>query len=347
LIRNIKVAGAWTPIASNWGENFYFGNNENATGGVPYVKGIRTNIFDQIQDVQAEASKRTGRPLTSLEAQNYWFDSGMHFITSQPGKWIKLEWTKLRRLLQSDLPSGIYSYPLETKFYHSYLRFLPGYGLMFPLFIAGLVAMPWTRKTILFVVYLSLQTGILLLYWPEERYLLPVLPLLMIGAGAVALMVQRPFAHRGKLVACIAALLLCVYVNVRPILPGGTAAWYSNASSAHFAQKEFRASTFMAHEALKQNQNFAEAWTNLGSSLYAQGNFQAARKAWLQAVRINPAHVMTLRNLAISYENEDRKISLMWWQRTLNAATSQKLPAVTISAIKTKIHELQRESERP
>jgi 4-amino-4-deoxy-L-arabinose transferase-like glycosyltransferase len=340
LIRNVTIAGAWTPVASNWGENFYFGNNERATGGVPYVEGIRTNIFDQIQDVQKEASKRAGRSLNSLEAQRFWFDAGMNYILNRPIGWMKLEWLKFRRMLQSVLPSGIYSYPLETKFYHSYLRFIPGYGLMFPIWIAGLLGMRFTPKTTLYFLFLLLQIAILLLYWSEERYLLPILPFLMMAGGCIIFISNNAMEGRTILIGCVAALILCVYVNIYPVLPGGTAAWYSNASSAHFADREFREAAFMAREALKQDRNFVEAWTNLGSSLYAQGNVDVARKAWLQAIRIRPNHVMTLRNLAISYEKEDRHASRIWWQRALIAASMQGLPPVTINAIKGRMNEL-------
>ncbi len=338
LIRNVSVSRAWTPVASNWGENFYFGNNPGATGGVPHVAGIRTNIFDQIHDVQKEASKRAGRTLNSLEAQRFWFREGLAFIIEHPIQWLKLEWTKFRRMLQAHLPSGIYSYSIEAKRYHPYLRFTLGYGLIFPLFVLGLLEIPWNKRTALFIAYLGIQISIILLYWPEERYLLPIIPFLMMGAGCIASLTTKTLSSKRKAALCAAALLLCLYVNLRPVLPGGLAAWCSNASSAHFARNEFRESHSMALEALKQDQNSVEAWTNLGSSLYAQGNIQDARKAWLQALRINPSDVMSMRNLAISYEKDDKNTSLIWWERTLKAAIDQQLPDETVIAVRKKVN---------
>jgi tetratricopeptide (TPR) repeat protein len=341
FIRNIAVAGAWTPVASNWGENFYFGNHPKATGGVPYVAGIRTNIFDQIMDVETEASRRAGRKLDSLEAQRFWFQQGMNFIKQQPAAWLKLEWIKFRRMLQDRLPSGIYSYPIETTIYHPYLRFFPGYGLIFPLFIGGLLAMPFPKKTVLFLVYLAVQIGVLLLYWPEERYLLPIIPFLMIGAGCIALFSKRIMRSPVRVAGCAAALLLCLYVNIHPVVPGGTAAWFSNASSAHFARQEYGQATELALKAVQLDPNSQEAWTNLGSALYAQGNLQKARGAWLNSLKINPLHLMTLRNLAISYEKQDEKAALLYWERALTVARRQQVPSETISAIEQRIFELQ------
>ncbi|MCI0416756.1 glycosyltransferase family 39 protein [bacterium] len=340
LVRNISVAGAWTPVASNWGENFYFANSPEATGAHPLIKGIRSNILDQIPDVQKEASRRAGRKLTSLEAQRFWFREGWKFIRTQPLNWIKLESVKLRRMLQRHIPSGIYSYPLETKFYHHYLTYFPGYGLLFPLFFAGLPAIPWNRRTVLFLIYLATQAGLLLLYWPEERYMLPVIPFLIMGAGCLVLIKRESFKPSGRLIACAAGLLLCLYANLNLIPPRGISAWYSNASSAHFSKQEFQQAAFMASEALKLDRGYVEAWTNLGSALFTIGKTQEARNAWLQALRYNSSDVMTLRNLAISYERENRGTSLVWWERTLKAAMAQELPPETITAIKNRISEL-------
>jgi len=341
LIRNISVAGAWTPVASNWGENFYFANSPEATGAHPMIKGIRSNILDQIPDVQKEASRRAGRKLTSLEAQRFWFREGWNFIWNRPLDWIKLEWVKLRRMLQRQIPSGIYSYPLETKFYHPYLKYFIGYGLLFPLFFAGLLAMPWNRRTALFLIYLSTQAGVLLLYWPEERYMLPVIPFLIMGAGCIIGIKRESLKPSGRLIACSLGLLLCIYVNLNPIPPRGTSAWYSNASAAHFSKQEFQQAGFMASEALQLDPGYVEAWTNFGSALYTLGKIQEARNAWLQALRYDPSNVMALRNLAISYEKENRETSLVWWERTLKAAITQELPAETIAAIKNRVSELQ------
>ncbi len=340
LMRNISVAGAWTPVASNWGENFYFANSPEATGAHPMIKGIRSNILDQIPDVQKEASRRAGRKLTSLEAQRFWFREGWNFIKGQPLDWIKLESVKLRRMFQRHIPSGIYSYPLETKFYHGYLRFIIGYGLLFPLFFVGLLAIPWNRKTFLFLIYLATQAGVLLLYWPEERYMLPVIPFLMMGAGCLAYIKRESFKPTGRLIVCILGLLFSLYANLSPIPPRGTSAWYSNASAAHFSKQEFQQAAFMASKALKLDPAYVEAWTNWGSALYSMGKTQEARSAWQHGLRYDPSNVMAMRNLAISYEKENREASLVWWDRTLQAALAQELPAETIAAIRNRINEL-------
>jgi tetratricopeptide (TPR) repeat protein len=302
------------------------------------VQGIRSNILDQIPDVQKEASRRAGRKLSSLEAQQFWFHEGRKFIFNHPMKWIRLESVKFRRMFQNQIPSGIYSYPRETKFYHSYLKYLIGYGFLFPLFFVGLLAIPWNNRTVLFLVYLAMQAAVLLLYWPEERYLLPVIPFLVMGAGCLILIKKESFKPSGKLIVCSLGLLLCLYVNVDPIPPRGTAAWFSNASAAHYAKREFQHAGFMASEALKRDPTYVEGWINLGSAAYELRRTEEARKAWLQALRYDPLNVMAQRNMAISYEQENRQTSLEWWERTLNAAIAQELPAEVITAIKHRIN---------
>ena len=343
LLRNISVAGAWTPVASNWGENFYFANGPEATGAFPRIKGVRQNIFDQIQDVQKEASRRAGRNLSSLEAQRFWFREGWKFIANRPIEWLKLEWVKLRRIFQSRMPSSIFSYPLETKFYHAYLNYLIGYGLLFPLFFVGLLGFPspWNKRTVIFLFYLVTQAAVLLLYWPDERFMLPLIPFLIMGAGCVILIKRDSLRFSGKLIVSIVGILFCLYVNLKPIPARGTSAWYSNASAAHFSKKEFQQSAFMASEALKLDRTYADGWTNLGSAVHMMGKTQDARNAWHQALRYEPSNVMALRNMAISYEKENREASLTWWKRTLDAAMAQQLPPETITAIRNRIRELQ------
>ena len=340
LVRNVNAAHAWTPVASNWGENFYFGNNSKATGGVPRVQGIRTNIFDQIADVQAEASKRAGRSLSSIEAQRFWFREGLSFIKNEPLAWLRLEWIKLRRMVQDWLPSGIYSYPLERKIYHPFFVLTIGYGLLFPLFAVGWMGMPFARKTFLFLIYLALQLLVLLLYWAEERYLLSAVPFLIMGAGCMALITKEKLRNPLRIGGAAVLLAFCIYANVNAIQPGGMSAWYSNASAAHFTKREFRQSAALALEALKLDANHAEAWTNLGSALYSMEKIPQARKAWQETLRIDPTDVMANRNLAISYEKENRIRALEFWEQTLSAATEKKLPAETIARIRERIAEL-------
>ena len=135
-------------------------------------------------------------------------------------------------------------------------------------------------------------------------------------------------------------LAFCIYANVNAIQPGGMSAWYSNASAAHFTKREFRQSAALALEALKLDANHAEAWTNLGSALYSMEKIPQARKAWQETLRIDPTDVMANRNLAISYEKENRIRALEFWERTLSAATDKKLPAETIARIQERIAEL-------
>jgi len=124
LIRNIAVSGHWTPVAANWGENFYMANNPNAAGTFSAIHGVRANLTYQIEDIKAEASRRAGRQMNNQEAQRYWFHQGLEFITKDPRGWLALMGKKVRRIFSRVEASTMYFYDLETKYFQPSLKFL-------------------------------------------------------------------------------------------------------------------------------------------------------------------------------------------------------------------------------
>jgi tetratricopeptide (TPR) repeat protein len=137
----------------------------------------------------------------------------------------------------------------------------------------------------------------------------------------------------------IVVWLLSNLLLVQPIR--GQEAWFANAASAYYAAGRNHEAERMAREAIKINQNYADAWVNLGAALYAQNRPDEAKEAWTNALKFAPDHLMALRNLALAVEQEDPQQALRLWQRALTAARAQHASPQTISAITAQIHRLQ------
>jgi tetratricopeptide (TPR) repeat protein len=342
LTRNVLTAHAWTAAASNWGENFYFANNPDATGTFSPAQGIGTNLQDQIRGVQQEASKRSGRNLTSLEAQRFWFREGLRFVTTQPMDWIRLELQKVQRLFSFREASSMYFFSLETKYFGLPLRTLfVGSSLILILSFAGVAFLPLRVETHLLLGFIVSQVLLLLVFWPELRFLLPLFPFLIpIAAGAVPLPWSFP-VMKAQTVIAVAGILICLGLNLIPLHgTGGTEAWYTNASAALFSRGDFGKASVMAERAVQLNPAYENGWVNLGAALFSSGQIAPARQAWQKALNLQKDDPVALRNLALSYEEEDPELALEYWDNCLAAARSRQFPAAELSAIEQQITQL-------
>lgn len=342
LARNVLTAHAWTAVASNWGENFYFANNPNATGTFSPVQGIGTNLQDQIRGVQLEASRRSGHTLTSLEAQRFWFREGLRFITMQPADWIRLELRKGQHLFATREASSMYFFSLESKYFDPPLSALfAGSLLLTILFFAGLAFIPLRVETHLLLGFVVSQVLLLFVFWPELRFLLPLFPFLIPIAGC-AVPLRRPIpAMKVRTIMAVAGIVVCILVNLIPLEgTGGAEAWYANASAALFNRADYPRAAEMANRAVQINPDCENGWVNLGAALFARGQAAPARQAWLTALQLQKDDPVALRNMALSYEKENPAVALEYWQRCLAAAKSRQLPAAEISAIEEQIGRL-------
>ena len=298
LIRNIAVAGQPTAVASNWGENFYMANNPLATGTFSAIPNVRANLQQQVDDVRQEASRRKGAALNAQQAQRFWFSQAVHYITGQPGAWFKLEARKIQKLFSWPEASTIYFYSLESSHFQPSLGFLfLDYGLVLALFFLGLAFLPSIKSAAVPLAFILTHAALMLIFWPELRFLLPVMPFLLVVAGNVArLQVNRKLA-----MVSVSGILLSLILNLLPQQgTGGREAWYANAASALIANREFQSGEKMARTSISINNQYADAWINLGVALWSQGRKTEARNAWSVALKLRPEDPVASKNLTLS-----------------------------------------------
>ena len=85
-IRNYAVGGGFYLTTSQFGPNFFIGNNPNADGTYMSLRFGRGAPEYERQDATELAEHATGRTLTPSEVSSYWTDRALDFITAHPAR---------------------------------------------------------------------------------------------------------------------------------------------------------------------------------------------------------------------------------------------------------------------
>ncbi len=196
-VRNLAVADDWSPAASHGGLNFYVGNNPSADGTYTPVSGISANLEGQQDDVRRAAEQALGRPVTDREASDYFYRFAWNWIRAQPRAASRLFLRKLWLTFSSASPWLNYSYRF---FLHDASTLLPAFfigpWILMPLGIAGLVIAapsptppdparsPERRAYLVWASFVPLYGIAVAAFFVADRYTLPLLVPLCVGAGA-------------------------------------------------------------------------------------------------------------------------------------------------------------------
>src|SRR5688500_2090393 len=121
LIRNYAVDGDFYLTTSQFGPNFYIGNNPQADGTYASIRFGRGAPEFERTDATEVAEASVGRPLSPSEVSSFWTGRAVGFITSQPLAWLKLMGRKLLLLMnrhemldtESQASDGESSWPIR------------------------------------------------------------------------------------------------------------------------------------------------------------------------------------------------------------------------------------------
>ena len=90
VVRNRIVGGQFYLTTSQFGPNFYIGNNPRSDGTYMSLRFGRGAPEYERQDATELAQEAMGRSLTPDEVSRYWTRQALSFITSQPAAWLRL-----------------------------------------------------------------------------------------------------------------------------------------------------------------------------------------------------------------------------------------------------------------
>ncbi len=220
LIRNVVIAHQWTFVSSHGGLNFYIGNGEGATGFYHVIPGISPTIGGQENDVRRVAERALGHPVSDAEASDYFFGLGRSWIEEHPATALALFLKKFAFVFSAQHIPLPHSYPFYLYDEKTALRFSAiGPWLLIPIGLVGVTfaARParW-REFIVWVAFIPAYAAAVAVFFVAERYRLPLLVPLAIGAGAAVDFIVRGFASRRLTPLAVPAVvltLLLVAVN--------------------------------------------------------------------------------------------------------------------------------------
>ena len=88
-IRNYAVGGGFYLTTSQFGPNFFIGNNPQADGTYMSLRFGRGAPEYERPDATELAEHALGRTLTPAEVSSYWTDRALDFVTGQPARWLR------------------------------------------------------------------------------------------------------------------------------------------------------------------------------------------------------------------------------------------------------------------
>ena len=304
-VRNAAVSGDFHLTTSQFGHNFFIGNNEAADGTYKPLLFARGDPRVEIQDAIDLAEKVSGRELSRGEVSDFYFQRGLRFIQSHPGDWARLMLRKLRLAFNAvELVDTEDQYThAEWSFVLRWTGLVMHFGLLAPLAFLG-VWVTWPQRSRLLPLYLlvSSYAAGLLVFYVFARYRMPLVPFLALFAAAGVCGLGGLF--RGRSAGQIAALcgsvfaftLFCNWPMIEP--DRMRSATHFNIGNELVARDRIDEGTHHYREAIRLDAGNALANHNLGAVLAEGGELAQAQAHFERALEITPHYAQARSNLA-------------------------------------------------
>jgi tetratricopeptide (TPR) repeat protein len=319
--RNAYVGGDFYITTSQFGPNFYIGNNPIADGTYQSLRYGRGAPEYERQDATDLAERALGRTLTPAEVSSYWTDRALDFIASRPVAWLKLVARKVALLWNA-------TEMLDTESQEAYAEWsLPlrlggtigHFGILVPLALFGVIV-TWPVRSRLWVLYamtLAYAASVVMFY-VFARYRYPLVPLLILFAAAGV--VELPARLRGRRghepllrqapggMWTVAAVAASAVVANWPILSPALMRAVTETNLGVALQSDGRLDEATAHyeRAIALSADYAPAYNNLATALRAGGRLGEAVATYGRAISLRPEYPEAHYNLANALLDEGK-----------------------------------------
>jgi tetratricopeptide (TPR) repeat protein len=309
VIRNYAVDGGFYLTTSQFGSNFYIGNNPTADGTYASIRfGRGAPEFERI-DAKEVAEASVGRTLSPSEVSSYWTGRALGYITSQPLDWLRLTGRKVLLLVNR-------TEMLDTESLESYaewstpiavLSWVAHFGILVPLAVLGMIV-TWrdSRLWILHALTITYALSVVM-FFVFARYRFPLVPMLLLFAAAPfdsqsPHSVRRLFAQGQRrrlwLIAAATAIVLVV-ANVPILSPALMQAITENNLGTALQEQKRHDDAIPHHErAIRLAPDYAPAYNNLGAAQRATGRLDEAVSNYRRALELKPDYPTASYNLA-------------------------------------------------
>ena len=186
-VRNAVVGGEFHLTTSQFGPNFYIGNNPEANGSYQALRFARGSPATEQSDATELAEAAVGHKLAPAGVSAYWRDRALQFIREQPRAWLALMGRKAMLLLNGvELTDteDMYTWTEQSALL-SALTPCWHFGFAVPLALAGVV-LTWPRRGRLWPLYLIVLVYALsvVVFYVFARYRYPLVPVVLLFAAA-------------------------------------------------------------------------------------------------------------------------------------------------------------------
>jgi tetratricopeptide (TPR) repeat protein len=315
VARNYAVSGGVYLTTSQFGPNFYIGNNPQADGSYAPLRFGRGSPEYERVDATELAERAAGRPLTPAEVSSYWTGRALAFIRNDPAAWLRLEARKAALLVnaaemidtESQESYAEWSWPLRV------LGPVAHFGVLVPLAVIG-VWLTWAERRRLWALYAIAAAFAVttVAFYVFARYRFPLVPVLVIFAAAgvtraAAAWASWPVARRaGVAGVALATALLCGI----PVTSSARARAITETNLGTALHDQGRLDDAVAHygRALAIVPDHVPAMNNLGVTLRAQGRVDEAIRVYEAGLRLRDDYPDLHYNLANALLAQNRAV---------------------------------------
>jgi tetratricopeptide (TPR) repeat protein len=303
-LRNLAVGGEFKLTTSQLGPNFYIGNNPAADGTYNSIRSIIGEPQLEGADAKRLAERALQRNLSPGEVSNYWLGKSFEYIKKEPADWLDLmakKWILVWNAREIEDSDDFYIYRQWSSLL-GVLGRLNHFGVLAPLAAVGLLLSlgQWRRLWLLYAMILAFAASVAVFY-VFGRYRFPLVPLLVLFAGAGLIEIIRFYKH-GRwrpLFGAIAVFCACAIFTNWPVFEfsGPGAAGYNNLSNAYYKQGKVEQAIETALKAIELEPGYGVAHFNIGNLYAGQGKIALAQRHFKEALRIYPNYAEVRSNL--------------------------------------------------
>ena len=299
-LANWRASGAPLLVQGHSGFNFFIGNSPAGTG-LPTVRPGAG--WDRLE---ADAA-RHGFRLPS-EQDGYFLRKTLAEISARPFVWIELLGRKLFWTIQTDEIRDSFSYSFFEKA-SPLLAALPGFGLLFPLALAGIAASARARpRPALLLAVVTATAGTCVLLVTSSRYRLPFVVGLVPFAAAGLVSCLRMLRERAPRGAVLAALVLGVALcRLARHAPSHVHAeeWSATGYALIHLRESDRADRAFRN-AIAEDARWSPAWAGLGVVAGNRGDLAGAESLLRKALLLQPDNFAAQEEWGALLERERR-----------------------------------------
>ncbi|MGC3968000.1 MAG: tetratricopeptide repeat protein [Pirellulales bacterium] len=309
-IRNRVVGGEWHLTTSQFGTNFYIGNNSDADGMYRSLIAGRGQAKYEREDAVALAEREVGRKLTPREVSQYWFARSKIWMREHPADFLRLLGRKTR-LTFNNVEIGDtedqYAFAEASSELRRLTQLLP-FGLIAALAAVGIFATRGrTRELWVLYALATVYAASVIAFYVFSRYRFPLVVLMLpsAAAGVIALfdgVRRRDLRSLGQYGAVGVVIGLVAFWPVKEAWPAKFAATsHYNFAVSWVEQNRLSEAESAYRRAVALRPEYAVAWNNLGELLHRLKRDDEALAAYDQALKQNERFATAMSNRGVIF----------------------------------------------